>query len=164
MIRYFEGYSPLHLAIIHNKYEAVKLLLEDSNLDSVLKTAHKETTVILACKHAVKIEILEALLVNLRTVLPSLDNVKEFLEMEDASGIKAYDYCKVRKRSDLAVVLEEFVDTTKAVLDIGFEKLNGFDFKAEAKKLFSTHIQMIQSLELRNQYLTPVPLAPFLQT
>lgn len=38
--------------------------------------------------------------------------------------MKAYDYCKARRRTDLAVVLEEFVDTSKSVLDIGFEYVN----------------------------------------
>jgi dimeric dUTPase (all-alpha-NTP-PPase superfamily) len=49
----------------------------------------------------------------------------------------AYDYCKLKKRSDLAVVLEEFVDTSKSVLDIGFSYVEDFDFKAIAKDFFS---------------------------
>ncbi len=49
--------------------------------------------------------------------------------------MKAYDYCKLKKRSDLAVVLEEFVDTSKSVLDIGFEYINQ-DFKAVVKNIF----------------------------
>jgi len=77
----------------------------------------------------VSIEILESLLVSLRTLWP-LDTVKEYLERRDNQEMKAYDFCKLKKRSDLAVVLEEFVDTSKSVLDIGFSYLEGFDFKA----------------------------------
>jgi dimeric dUTPase (all-alpha-NTP-PPase superfamily) len=51
--------------------------------------------------------------------------------------MKAYDFCKLKKRSDLAVVLEEFVDTSKSVLEIGFTYLEGFDFKAQCKILFA---------------------------
>ena len=43
--------------------------------------------------------------------------------------MRAYDFCKMKKRSDLAVVIEEFVDTTKSILDIGFNIIEGFDFK-----------------------------------
>ncbi len=51
--------------------------------------------------------------------------------MKDAGGLRAYDYCKAKKRSDLAVVLAEFVDTTKSVLEVGFTEIEGgFDFKA----------------------------------
>ena len=35
--------------------------------------------------------------------------------------MKAYDYCRVQKRRDLGVVIEEFVDTSKFVVDIGYE-------------------------------------------
>jgi dimeric dUTPase (all-alpha-NTP-PPase superfamily) len=49
--------------------------------------------------------------------------------------MKAYDYCKHKKRSDLAVVLEEFVDTSKSVLEIGYEYIK-LDFKAQVKTLF----------------------------
>lgn len=64
-----------------------------------------------------------------------IDKVKEFLEIKDAIELKAYDYCKLKKRSDLAVVLEEFVDTSKSVLDIGYTLLD-YDFKGLAKTVF----------------------------
>jgi dimeric dUTPase (all-alpha-NTP-PPase superfamily) len=99
--------------------------------------------VILACKYAVSIEILESLLVSLRNLWP-LEQVKEYLERRDSQEMKAYDFCKLKKRSDLAVVLEEFVDTSKSVLDLGFKHIEGFDFKAECKVLFSKEITYIQ--------------------
>lgn len=90
-------------------------------------TKNDETCVILACKNGVCIEILESLLVGLRSVKP-IDEVKEFLQIKDKSTMKAYDYCKIRKRTDLAVVLGEFVDTSKSVIDISYELVN-LDFK-----------------------------------
>ena len=76
--------SPLHIAIARNSYECVKHLLEETNIDSVEKTAKDETTVMLACKNGVDIEILESLLVSLRTIWP-IEKVKEFLELKDSS-------------------------------------------------------------------------------
>ena len=102
--------------------------MEETNIDVLETTSKNETSVILACKNAVKIEILESLLVSLRNIWP-IDKVKEFLELRDSSEMKAYDFCKAKKRSDLAVVLEEFVDTTKSVLEIEFSYIEGFDFK-----------------------------------
>ena len=57
--------------------------------------------------------------------------------------MKAYDFCKMKKRSDLAVILEEFVDTSKSILDIGFSYLDGFDFKAQCKSLFQSEISFL---------------------
>lgn len=129
----FQGCTPLHIAIIRNNFECVKLLLEETNLDAIECTASGSTSVILACKHGVDIEILESLLVSLRTVWP-IEKVKEFLDLkEGGSEMRAYDYCKHKKRSDLAVVLEEFVDTSKSILDIGFSFVENFDFKATAR-------------------------------
>lgn len=66
----------------------------------------------MACKYSVDIEILERLLVRLRTQF-NLDEVKTFLNLKDNSEMRAFDYCKLKKRSDLAVVLEEFTDSSK---------------------------------------------------
>ena len=77
---------------------------------------------------------MESLLVGLRTI-KNIDEVKEFLDVRDKTGLKAYDYCKIRKRTDLAVVLGEFVDTSKAVVDISYELIN-YDFKAKAREVF----------------------------
>ena len=96
--------------------------MEETNIDVLETTSKNETSVILACKNAVKIEILESLLVSLRNIW-HIDKVKEFLELRDSSEMKA------KKRSDLAVVLEEFVDTTKSVLEIEFSYIEGFEFK-----------------------------------
>lgn len=76
----FKGYTPLHIAIMRNNYQCVKLLLEESNIDAIESTENGETTVILACKHGVDIEILESLLVSLRTIWP-IEKVKEYLDI-----------------------------------------------------------------------------------
>lgn len=67
IIESFEGLTPLHIAIARNSYECVRLLLEETNIDVNDLTANNETSVILACKNSVSIEILESLLVSLRT-------------------------------------------------------------------------------------------------
>jgi hypothetical protein len=47
-------------------------------------TNEGETSVVLACKNGVDIEILESLLVSLRTLWP-IEQVKSFLEIKDKS-------------------------------------------------------------------------------
>ena len=44
--------------------------------------------------------------------------------MQDKLGMRAIDYSKLNRRTDLAVIIEEFVDTFKQVLDIEFEYFN----------------------------------------
>jgi ankyrin repeat protein len=71
IIESFQGVNPLHIAISRNAFSCVRLLLEETNLDPTHCTSPKnETPVILACKHAVSIEILESLLVSLRNLWP----------------------------------------------------------------------------------------------
>ena len=67
---------------MRNSYESARLLLEETNIDPVELTKNNETSVLLACKNNVSIEILESLLVSLRT-LWSIEKVKEFLEAKD---------------------------------------------------------------------------------
>jgi len=62
--------------------------------------------------------------------------------------LRAYDYCKMRKRADLAVVLEEFVDTSKSVLDLSYNYVEGFDFKAVAKTNFALEIEQLAKLDI----------------
>jgi hypothetical protein len=145
---------------MQNSFECVRLLLEETNIDATEKTSKDETSVLLACKNGVNIEILESLLVSLRTIWP-IEKVKEFLELKDSSEMRAYDYCKLKKRSDLAVVLAEFVDTSKSILDIGFSYIEGFDFKAQAKSIFSREFDIISKLDTKNQY-NPL-VEPFLR-
>lgn len=84
VLEQFEGYTPLHIAIMSNSFDCVKLLLEETNADVTEKSAKGETTVILACKYGVSIEILESLLVSLRTMM-TIEEVKAFLDLEDNS-------------------------------------------------------------------------------
>jgi hypothetical protein len=51
----FQGYSPLHIAIIRNDLECVRLIIEETNIDPTEKTYQNETCVHLACKYAVDI-------------------------------------------------------------------------------------------------------------
>ena len=88
---------------------------------------------------------------SLRTLWP-IEQVKSFLEIKDNAHLCAFDYCKMRKRSDLAVVLGEFVDTSKSVLDISFTYVEDFDFKAVAKTQFAKEIDLITRLDTSVQY------------
>jgi ankyrin repeat protein len=112
--------TPLHVAVMGNDQDSVRILLEDTNMEATELTNNRESSVHLACKFGVALEILEKLLISLRSSMEN-DKVKEFLNLEDAAGMKAYDYCKAKKRSDMAVVLEEFIDTSKSILTIEFE-------------------------------------------
>ncbi len=96
----------------------------------------------MACKHSVDLEILDSLLVTLRTLWP-IDTLKTYLDQKDVLEVCAYDYCKTKKRSDLAVLLEEFVDTSKTIIDVGYKAIEGFDFKQQARSLFSKEIAVI---------------------
>lgn len=83
----------------------------------------------MACKYGVTIEILESILIGLRTI-HSTEKIKEFLELKDKNGLKAYDYCKAKKRADLGVLLEDFVENTnKSLIDISYESINDYDIK-----------------------------------
>ena len=111
-----------------NSYECVRFLIDETNIDATDLSNNNESSVLLACKNGVSIEILETLLVNLRSIW-DIEKIKDFLEVKDHNGLKAYDYCKIKKRSDLAILLEGFVDTDKSIIDISYEYLK-VDFKA----------------------------------
>ena len=119
----FAGVSPLHIAIRANDYECVRLLLEETNLDHKVLTDKNESPIHLSCKHSVDIEILERLLVSLRNDL-STEDVKEYLSLKDQGGLAPIEYAKLRKRADLCVILDEFADFNKQVIDIEFEYLD----------------------------------------
>ncbi|CDW82028.1 3-5 exonuclease family protein [Stylonychia lemnae] len=160
MFQSFSGYNPLHLAILKNSFESVRLIIDETNIDVCQLTQNDESCILLACKNGVNIEILESLLVGLRSIKP-LDEVKEFLNIQDKSTLKAFDYCKIRKRTDLAVILGDFVDSSKSVIEIGYELVN-LDFKGQARMLFDKEIQSITNLNHLEQYF---PLQePFLKS
>lgn len=73
-----------------------------------------------------------------------IEKVKFFLDLTDAAQLRAYDYSKLKKRSDLAVILEEFVDTTKSILDLGFAYVEPYDFKGTlCKTLYSAELTSV---------------------
>ena len=72
----------------------------------------------------------------------SIEEVKDFLEKKDNNGFKAYDYCKIKKRGDLAILLEGFIDiTSKSVIDIQYQYVD-YDFKNQAPISFRQEIQL----------------------
>ena len=78
----------------------------------------------LACKNATDIEILESLLLSIKAFFKeNLEKVKSFIGLEDSSGVSAYQYCRIAKRNDLAVILEDFVVASKSVVDVGVSEI-----------------------------------------
>jgi len=130
LFRSFEGLNPLHLAIMNNSVDCVKVLIDDTNLDLTEATQKGESPILLACKYGVNIEILESILIGLRSVC-STEQIKEFLGLKDKSGLKAYDYCKAKKRADLGVLIEDFVDNkNKSLIDVSYESIPDYDIKS----------------------------------
>jgi hypothetical protein len=87
-----------------------------------------------------------------RTVWP-IEKMKEYLEFTDASQMRTYNYSKLKKRSDLAVVLEEFVDTSKSILDLAFTYVEPYDFNgALCRQLYSVEMNIIAKLNPKTQY------------
>lgn len=73
----------------------------------------------MACKSNVKIEIVELILISLNKQL-SIEELKEFTHLQNDSNLLARDYIKAKRRSDLGVVLEEFIDEKKTIINIDF--------------------------------------------
>lgn len=123
-------------------------MLEETNIDIAEMTSKNETCAILACKYNAKIEILESLLVSMRTQWP-IEQVKEFLDLSDSTELRALDYCKAKKRSDLAVVLNDFVDSSKSVLEIDFSYVydEKFDVSNHMRAQFVEEISSIKVLD-----------------
>ena len=98
----------------------MRILIDETNIDVKELSKNNESGILLACKYGVRIEIVESLMVGLRSTC-SIEEVKDFLEKKDNNGFKAYDYCKIKKRGDLAILLEGFIDiTSKSVIDIQY--------------------------------------------
>lgn len=73
-----------------------------------------------------------------------IEKVKDYLDLTDAAQLRAYDYSKLKKRSDLAVILEEFVDTTKSILDLAFTYVEPYDFKGTlCKTIYSIELTSV---------------------
>jgi len=125
--------SALQISIEMNDKESVRLLLEETSLSPLDITTDKQETLIhLCCKAGVDIEILELVLIHVkRHLMEEIVKVKEFLALKDSNGVTAYDYCKAKKRSDLAVVLEEFVDSSKSVLNISYTRVEDVSFDSK---------------------------------
>ena len=86
----------------------MKQLLEDSNYDlcNDINPQTRDSCIHIACKTSSDIQILESLLLKVRSQLQG-DKAKitEFLELRNADDMKALDYCVFKNRHDMAVVL-----------------------------------------------------------
>lgn len=96
-------------------------MMEEANYDfcSDINETTGETCIHLACKNSSDIQILESLLLKLRSQLSgSKEAIKDFLDITNYDGLKALDYCVFKRRHDMAVVLQEFVDSSQQIVDI----------------------------------------------
>ena len=113
--------SPLSVAIQYKRKAIVKLILEESNYEVKQDVNSKtgDTTIHLACRFSADIQILESLLLNVRQSFNGeKEKIREFLEKENKDGVKAIDYCVFKSRNDMAVILQEFVESSQQVIDI----------------------------------------------
>lgn len=80
LFRQFEGLTPLHIAILNNDHECVRILLEETNIDPKELTSQQESSIHIACKSGARLEILEKLLIALRSAF-DIDELKDFLNL-----------------------------------------------------------------------------------
>ena len=79
---------------------------ENYDLRSDLSDETGDTLIHVACKNSSDIQILESLLIKLRSELSAdEDSIKEFLATVNGDGLKALDYCVFKRRHDMALVL-----------------------------------------------------------
>jgi hypothetical protein len=77
-----------------------------------------DTLIHLACRHSTDIQILESLLIKLRTVIANKSDIQTFLARLNNDGLKAMDYCVFKNRHDMAAILREFVDSSQQIINI----------------------------------------------
>ena len=108
--------SPISVAIHKGQKYILKLILEEAESSYDLLNVDEtsgDTIVHSACKHSSDILILESILIKLRTVITSKDEIKAFLAQVNKDGLKALDYCVFKNRHDMAVILQEFVESSQ---------------------------------------------------
>lgn len=94
----------------------MKQLVEDANYDlcGEISTETGDSCIHVACKTSSDIQILESLLLKVRGQLHGdKAAITAFLEMGNRDDLKALDYCVFKNRHDMAVVLQEFVDSSQ---------------------------------------------------
>ena len=122
----------------------MRLLIEETNIDIIQTNNNGETPIHLACKNGVEIEILERLLVSMRGQLTT-EEIKEYLSKKDDAGMVAIEYSKIKKRTDLLAILDEFADFNKQVLDIEFVMLDE-DYKSKFHSVYQHEIHCLKNL------------------
>jgi ankyrin repeat protein len=93
----------------------LNLLLNEAehNYDVLSVNSGGDTLIHLACKYSTDIQILESLLIKLRTLVGDKEKIQEFLALQNKDGLKAFDYCVFKNRHDMAAILREFVETSQ---------------------------------------------------
>ena len=129
--------SPLTIAILNKNKLIVKQLLEDSNYNLIgdVNPQTGDTCIHIACKNSSDILILESLLLKLRNQLAGDKTaISEFLALTNSDGMKALDYCVFKNRNDMAVVLQEFVNSSQQIIDIKSYELES-NYRTDARNI-----------------------------
>ena len=72
----------------------------------------------MACRLTDDLQILESLLIKLRSLLKSPQSINDFLERKNNDDLRALDYCAFKNRGDMAIILQEFVHMSQSVVNI----------------------------------------------
>lgn len=72
-------------------------------------------------------------------------SITEFLALTNADDMKALDYCVFKNRHDMAVVLQEFVESSQQIINIKSYELES-DYRTDSRNIQSTDAfqQMLQ--------------------
>ena len=119
----------------------MRQLLEDSShydMCGDINQTTGDTLIHVACKNSSDIQILESLLLKVRSQLKG-DKVAitEFLALSNADDMKALDYCVFKNRNDMATVLREFVESSQKVINIASYTLES-DFETNSRNIVNT--------------------------
>ena len=104
------------IAITNRQQPIVKLILDEPNYDLCSDISPKtgDTCIHAACRVASDIGLLQSLLAKVRSQLGGDKKlIQEFLGIVNGDGLTALDYCAFKNRHDMALVLQEFVDSSE---------------------------------------------------
>ena len=143
--------SPLALAIKGNHIQIVKILMEDTSYDA-LAMIQGETAIHIACKMG-EMQVLESLLRKVNSQLNGdAAKITAFLTQRADSGVSnggqttndrgltALDYCMLKNRHDMAVILQQKLVTK--------DNAASFQIQQEA----ACGVVSIESYELEEEY------------
>ena len=138
------------------------MLLEQTSINVTEIDPDTENSYIhLACRNSLDIVILESLLIAVRTALVTKEKLVEFLDLQNNDGFRAIDFCRVKSRHDMAVILESFVETSQQIVQIPDYYIE-IDHEFCPEKITSN--EEFQSILQNEQHNKQYNIVPFLST